>query len=183
VRDACNRQHCRPPPCPAQPPFFLSSAFFRRPCAHQKPAALCRLSGQNKVWASEVAVPPPEDNTDAQPNLFKLGSYHAVEEGANPPLVLRNPARDKAESQLKACEAALVLAEEKANNAVEVREKLRGTARISRERLCAAETAYVQVVCSSAELKSCSLDLPLHTWRCVMPTCFPRRRAAIRWRG
>ena len=157
---------CRPPLCPAKPPLSLSSAFSRRPCAHQKPAALCRLSGQNKVWASEVAVPPPEQNTadEAQPDQLKLGPCHAVEEGSNPPLVLRNPARDKAESQLKAAEAALVLAEEKANTAVEVREKSRGTARISRERLCAAETAYVQVFCSSAELKSCNLDLPLHTW-------------------
>jgi len=86
---------------------------------------------------------------DVQPNLLKLGSYQAVEEGSNPPLVLRNPARDKAESQLKSAESALVIAEEKANAAVEAREKTRGTARVSRERLSAAETTYVQVRRSS----------------------------------
>ena len=99
-----------------------------------------RASSQRKIVQDD----------DTQPNIFKLGAYHAVEEGSNPPLVLRNPARDKAESQLKESEAALVRAEGKANLAVEVREKSRGTARVSRERLSAAETAYVQVLPSFA---------------------------------
>lgn len=101
----------------------------------------------------QAASRVPSSCNDVQPNLFKLGSYHSVEEGSNPPLVLRNPARDKAESQLKSAESALVIAEEKANAAVEAREKTRGTARVSRERLNAAETAYVQVRCSAVSLQ------------------------------
>ena len=43
-----------------------------------------RASSQRKIVQDD----------DTQPNIFKLGAYHAVEEGSNPPLVLRNPARD-----------------------------------------------------------------------------------------
>mmetsp|Transcript_80705 Transcript_80705/g.130798 ORF Transcript_80705/g.130798 Transcript_80705/m.130798 type:complete len:902 (-) Transcript_80705:41-2746(-) len=66
-------------------------------------------------------------------------------EDSNPPFVLlRNPARDKSEASLRATETRLVSAEECANATVAARERARGTARVARQRLKTAETAYVQ---------------------------------------
>ena len=67
-------------------------------------------------------------------------------EDANPTFLLRNPARDKAEATLHATEQKLLAAEECASSAVDTRERARGMARAARERLEAAETAYVQVL-------------------------------------
>lgn len=74
-----------------------------------------------------------------------VGSVVQEEDGSNPAFVQRNPARDKAEKSLRSTEKKLVQAEQRANIAVEAREKTRGVARVARERLRTAETAYVQV--------------------------------------
>lgn len=110
-------------------------------------------------------------------------------EDTNPPFLLRNPARDKAEGHLRATEKKLVAAEEHANAVVELREKTRGTARAARERLRSAETAYVQVAAatSAADGRPCCvasvLGRVLLLFFRTADRVVPCGRDATRWSG
>jgi hypothetical protein len=90
--------------------------------------------------------PPLAVTQEDQPEKTSISATkgQVQAEDFNPPFLLRNPARDKAEGNLRATEQKLVAAEEHANAAVALQEKTRFAARAARERLRAAEAAYVQ---------------------------------------
>ena len=101
--------------------------------------------GRNKWFAPKVTL---EDADSAPQPTVALrapgGSRHGSSELQSRAARRGNPARDKAETALRATEKTLISAEETANTAVETREQCREVARLARERLRAAESAYVQ---------------------------------------
>ena len=101
--------------------------------------------GRNKWFAPKVTL---EDADSAPQPTVALrapgGSRHGSSELQSRAARRGNPARDKAETALRATEKTLISAEETANTAVETREQCREVARLARERLRTAESAYVQ---------------------------------------
>ena len=98
--------------------------------------------GRNKWFAPKVTL---EDADIApQPTVALRSPVAGSSELQSRAARRGNPARDKAETALRATEKTLISAEETANAAVETREQCREVARLARERLRTSESAYVQ---------------------------------------